>query len=508
MERRRQPLAVEAAQRSRGVPDGRHGRARGYPGQTIGYRETLTMPTNVPLAGVILAAGKGTRMISDLPKCLHSVCGIPMVEHIGRAMRAVGVRRPILVIGHRGDLLRAALGEEHYAYAYQMEQLGTGHAALMAREHLESHDGPVIVAPGDTPLLNEDALRQLVERHLATKAQATVATVLMDDPRGYGRLVRDADGRPRAIVEDRDATPEQRHIREINSAVYCFDAKTLFRLLPKIGNTNAQGEFYLTDVLARIGEEAKTIEAVTFPDPRIFQGVNDRWQLAEAAADMRRIILRRLALSGVTIVDPSSTFIGADVEIAPDTCIEPMTTIQGKSVIGPGCVIGPMSNLLDAEVGAECVVLMSSVNGARLLEGSRCGPYAHVRPGSVIGPRAKVGNFVEVKNAEMGEGVAASHLSYIGDATIGPRTNIGAGTITCNYDGFAKHRTTIGEEAFIGSNTTLIAPIQIGDRSIVAAGSVVTRDVASDSLAIARAKQEEKQEWAIQWRRRKQAERP
>jgi bifunctional UDP-N-acetylglucosamine pyrophosphorylase/glucosamine-1-phosphate N-acetyltransferase len=456
------------------------------------------------LAGVILAAGKGTRMKSELPKVLHSVCGLPMVEHVGRAMRVAGVERPIVVVGHGGRLLREALGEDAYAYAEQAEQLGTGHAAAMAAPLLSGYDGPVIVTPGDTPLLTGEALSALVARHRETEAAITLATFRLEDPTGYGRVVRE-HGRPVRIVEHKDASGEERAIDEVNAGVYCIDARALVEVLPRLRADNALGEYYLTDVLALLAGDGARCVAVEWEDPSLMMGVNDRWQLAEAAGAMRARLLRAHALAGVTIIDPKTTYVHADVRIEADTVLEPMTSLEGRTMVGAGCVIGPSARVIDSVIEDECSVVMSLVVGAVMRSGSRCGPFAHLRPGAVLGERAKVGNFVEVKNATLGEGSSASHLTYLGDAEIGPRVNVGAGTITCNYDGFAKHRTVIEEGAFVGSNSTLVAPVTIGKDAIVGAGSVITDDVPEDSLGLGRARQENKHEWAKSWRRKRQS---
>lgn len=464
------------------------------------------MQRSVPLAGVILAAGKGTRMKSDLPKSLHSVCGLPIAEHIGRAMRSIGIRRPVFVIGFGGELMRASLGEEHYAYATQQEQLGTGHALLMAREMLASHQGPLLVVPGDAPLAEPEQLDSLVDYHLKSGATVTIGTMFLDDPRGHGRLIRKPDGTIERIIEDRLLTDEQRAIREVNSSFYCFDSSALFEALPKIGRVNAQGEYFLTDVIAALSGSGCRIESFRFVEQELFTGINDRWQLAEAGAIMRKQILRRHALNGVTIVDPATTFIGADVHIEPDTSIEPMTLIDGKTTIASGCVIGPCCRILDATIDEEVVIYMSHVNSAKIDRGARIGPYAHLRPKAHIGERAKIGNFVEIKNATIGNRVSAGHLAYIGDADVGAGTNIGAGTITCNYDGFRKHRTTIGQEAFIGSNSTLVAPITIAEGAYVAAGSTITSDVPAEALGIGRGRQENKDGWAARWKEKNRTE--
>jgi len=383
------------------------------------------------LAGIILAAGKGTRMKSELPKALHAICGAPMADLVGRAMRGAGVSRPIVVVGHEGDLLIQALGES-YDYAWQREQKGTGHATLMAAEKLKGHPGCVLVSPGDTPLISKAAFEMLAKEHLSSGADCTIATVKLAQPAGYGRIVRDGRGNVSKIVEDRDATDEIKLITEINSGIYCFKTKTLFDVLPLIKNENSQGEYYLTDAVKEIYSRSGSVKPLLFGDPDLLVGVNDRWQLAEATKVLRMRILRQHALDGVTILDPDSTYIGIDVEIGPDTVIEPSTVIEGESTIGAGCHIGPTTKIIDSSIGDHCTVLMSHVNEATMLEGSRCGPFANLRPGSVIGEKAKVGNFVEVKNASLGAGAAVSHLSYIGDGKVGEKANIGAGTIFCN----------------------------------------------------------------------------
>ncbi|HEY3781628.1 MAG TPA: bifunctional UDP-N-acetylglucosamine diphosphorylase/glucosamine-1-phosphate N-acetyltransferase GlmU [Fimbriimonadaceae bacterium] len=457
------------------------------------------------LAGIILAAGKGTRMKSDLPKALHSVCGVPMAELIARALKGAGVERPIVVVGHEGDLLVQALGED-YDYAWQTEQKGTGHAAMMTADLLKDSKGSVLITPGDTPLLSGEALKTLAEEHIASKADCTVATMNLQNPHGYGRIVRDGRGNVSQIVEDKDAPEEIRLIREINSGIYCFKISTLFEILPKLKNDNAQGEYYLTDTVREINKRGGSVRPLLYVDADLMMGVNDRWQLAEAARTLRMRILRQHAISGVTIVDPDSTYIGVDVEIGPDATIEPGTVIEGVTTIGAKSIIGPSSRVLNSTVGENCTVMMSHLNEATMLDGARCGPFANLRPRSVIGAGSKIGNFVEVKNATLGSKVSVSHLSYIGDGHVGDGTNIGAGTIFCNYDGFAKHRTEIGENAFVGSNTTLVAPVTIGDGAMIAAGSVITQSVPDGALGIGRQRQEVKEQWAAQWRKKKQSD--
>lgn len=451
-------------------------------------------------AGIILAAGKGTRMKSDLPKGLHAVCGVPMLDLILGAFRSTDVSKLILVVGFGADMVR-----ERYVdceFAEQTEQLGTGHAVQMASHLIEGFEGTVVVSPGDTPLLTATALQQLCQAHESHQAAVTVGTFIPENPKGYGRVVRAASGVPLRIVEERDATDSERAIREVNSAVYCFDAKVLLKYLSKLDDSNAQGEYYLPDILSLAANDGEKTHAVCFEDPEVFRGINDRWQLAEASVELNRRSLRRLAESGITIYDPNSTFIGPFVQVGHDTIIYPNTMIEGHTIIGERCEIGPNTKIMNCTIGDEVEVVMSHLNRAKMDRGTRCGPFANLRPHAWVQTGAKIGNFVEVKNATLGENVAVSHLSYIGDATIGAGSNIGAGTITCNYDGYRKHQTEIGENAFIGSNSTLVAPITIGNGSFVAAGSVVTRNVAPDALVIGRAAQVEKEHWAIHWRKK------
>lgn len=457
------------------------------------------------LAGIILAAGKGTRMKSELPKGLHRVCGVPMVEQIGRELKAAGVERPIVVVGHGGDLMIETMGAG-YDFAWQREQKGTGHAALMAQEFLKGMDGYVIVAPGDTPLIAASVFGSLAEACEKSGAQCSLAVAVLDDPSGYGRVQFDGEG-PRRIVEHKDCTEEQRReLTTVNSGIYCFHAPTLLEILPKLSSDNAQGEYYLTDVLAKIREQGGKVVAVDPKDSNILLGVNDRWQLSQCAKLLRDQILKKHAMNGVTIIDPDTTYVEADVEIGVDTVLEPNTILEGKTRIGRACIVGPNTKIKDSEIGDGVTILMSHLEKARMAEGSRCGPFANLRPGADLAEQVKIGNFVEVKNASLGPKVSAGHLAYIGDGEVGAGTNIGAGTIFCNYDGFLKHRTEIGQSVFVGSNSTLVAPVVIGDRAIIAAGSVITHNVATDALALGRARQEEKAEWAPTWRERKRAE--
>lgn len=443
-------------------------------------------------------------MKSELPKGLHEVLGLPMVELVGRAMKGCGVAAPILVIGHAGDLIQERLGDG-YQYAWQREQHGTGHAAMMAADLLKGFDGTVVIAPGDTPLLSEEVLKELVVRHTETRARCSVATSFVEDPTGYGRIVRDSDGVVSGIVEHKDCTPEQLKIREVNAAVYCFDCASLLALLPKLSNDNAQGEYYLTDVVKAIYEEDRGVVGVTINDPDLLMGVNDRVQLAAAEKTLRDKVNRKHMLAGVTLLDPCSTYIGLDVEIGPDTTIEPNTFLIGNTKIGANCELGPNTKIKRSNVGDGCYIYLSHVNEATIGDGVKIGPFANIRPGTVLKNKVKIGNFVEVKKSTMGEGAAANHLAYIGDATVGSKANIGAGTITCNYDGISKHQTTIGSNVFVGSNSTLVAPVTIEDGAMIAAGSVVTHNVPADSIAFGRARQEIKEGWVQSWRKKRES---
>ncbi len=466
--------------------------------------QVLTFMPSQSLAAIILAAGKGTRMKSDLPKGLFRICGQPMAKLVGLTMKEAGAERVVVVVGHGGDQMIEALGDD-FEFVWQHEQHGTGHAAMMAQSVLEGFDGPVIISASDTPLLDAASVKALVETHRETHADLTVGTVHVADPTGYGRIVRDMHNRATKIVEEKDASPKIKAVKEVNGGLYCANAQILFKILPQLSNKNAQAEYYLTDVVEAVHAAGGTIETRSFP-ASILMGVNDRWQLAQAEEAYRKEILKKHCLNGVTILDPNTTYISAEAHIAPEAVIYPMTHILGKAVIGANSEIGPSTMIKDCTVGDSCTILMSHLNRATIGNNVRIGPFANIRPYTKLGDGVKIGNFVEAKNADIGNGASASHLTYLGDTTIGADTNIGAGTITCNYDGYKKSRTTIGEGAFIGSNSTLIAPVTIGDGAMIAAGSVINADVPADGLGIGRARQEVKEEWALKWRKLKQTD--
>lgn len=453
------------------------------------------------VAGIILAAGKGTRMKSELPKCAHEVCGKPMVALVLDAMKAAGVSKPVVVIGHGGEVIDNLL-DGKAEFVWQREQLGTGHAVLMAKDVLADHDGPVLISAGDTPLVDQSVFEKLLAAYATEKVKAVMATAVVLDPTGYGRIVRE-NGEVVKNVEHRDASDEQRAINEVNAAIYCVDARTLLAILPELKNTNAQGEYYLTDMVEALTSRGERVVGLYFEDESILLGVNDRWQLAQATAKLKQRILKRHALAGVTIVDIDSTIIHPDVVIGEDSVIEPYTILAGNTRLGANCWIGPSSRLTNVSVGSGTKILMSMAEDATIGSGVKIGPFAHIRPKTVIEDGVRIGNYVEIKNAHMAADSKANHLTYIGDSEVGRNTNIGAGTITCNYDGIDKHRTTIGADAFIGSNSTLVAPLVIGDGAMVTAGSVITQDVPAGAGAFGRARQETKEAWAAQWRTKK-----
>ena len=453
----------------------------------------------VPAAAIILAAGKSTRMKSRLPKPLHPLCGLPMTAHVIRACQKAGIERVVVVVGHEAEKVKAGLGDG-VAYALQEVPRGTGDAVKSAQNLLGDWTGTIIVLAGDVPLLPPEALSRLLQHHTGTGAAATLLTAELPDPTGYGRVVRTAQGHVARIVEEKDATPEERALTEWNPSLYAFDAPKLWQALESVRPANAQGEFYLTDTIGILAERGERIEAVPVGDARYVQGVNNRVELAAVGTLLRERILHRLMLGGVSIPDPASTYIETDVRIGQDTTIEPNTHLLGTTEIGEDGVIGPNTRIENSTLGNNVRVLMSQIAGSVLENGVKVGPFAHLRPGTHLGENVKIGDFVEVKNATMGRGAQASHLSYIGDAAIGAGTNIGAGVITCNYDGVKKYRTVVGENAFIGSNSTLIAPVTIGDGAFIAAASPIPADVPPDALAIARERPVIKPEWAAQRR--------
>ncbi|EAX47395.1 UDP-N-acetylglucosamine pyrophosphorylase [Thermosinus carboxydivorans Nor1] len=453
------------------------------------------------LAALVLAAGKGTRMKSALPKVLHKVGGKPMVQHVLDAARQAGATRNIVVIGFGAEAVAAEL-DGQAEFVVQAEQLGTGHAVMQAESKLADFPGTVLVLCGDTPLLEGEMLKELVVQHRAQQAAATVLTAHMPDPTGYGRVIRSTDGQVLKIVEQKDASPAERAVNEVNTGIYCFEGPALFRALRSVRRDNAQGEYYLTDVIGILVNEGAKVWALPAADYRATLGINSRLQLAEAERIIRQRKLTALMESGVTIMDPASTFIDAEVQIAPDTIIYPFTWLEGRTVIGQGCVIGPSTRIQDTTVGDNVTIHFTYAHECQIGDDVTVGPYVHLRPGTVLARGVKIGNFVEVKNSQVGENSKIPHLSYIGDTDMGARVNIGSGTITVNYDGKQKYRTTIEDDAFIGCNTNLVAPVTVGCGAYVAAGSTITKNVPPSALGVARARQTNIEGWADKHRKK------
>lgn len=454
------------------------------------------MASSKPLTALVLAAGEGTRMKSRRAKVLHAVAGRPMIHHVLEAARAAGARRRIVVVGVQSEAVRAELaGLGGVVTVVQRERRGTADAVRAADRRLREVDGDVLVLCGDVPLLGAATLRALIGRHRRTRAALTVLTARLADPRGYGRILR-GEGEITEIVEEKDATPAQRKVDEINSGTYVFRADRLRRAVRRIRPENAQKEYYLTDAVRLLLAEGEKVSTYQADDPGEILGINDRSQLALVSRLFNQRVLRGLMKEGVTLLDPLTTWIDSRARVGPDTVIYPGVTIEGASVVGSGCRIHSGVRLSETRVedGAtildHCVLLSSRVGPE-----AQVGPFAHLRPGSVLGARSKVGNFVETKKAVLGEGTKASHLTYLGDATIGAGVNVGAGTITCNYDGEKKHPTRLGDGVFIGSGTQLVAPVTVGKGAYVGAGAAITEDVPAGALAVARARQVNIEGW-------------
>ncbi len=450
---------------------------------------------------VILAAGLGTRMRSKVPKVLHPLLGRPMLRYPVEAARQSGARETVVVVGHGAELVMEALADQGVHFAHQKEPLGTAHALAAAKPALQNFTGALLVTSGDTPLISERTLHRLKEALRAQGRGMVVLTMKKDDPYGYGRIVRGADGRVARIVEEKDASPEERAITEVNTGVYAFDAQ-VWDLLAKVKNDNRAGEYYLPDLVARYLEAGFPVGALMAEDPQELLGVNTRAQLAE----VERVLLDRLRAGwmqrGVRMILPETIYLEPGVELAPDVVLEPGVMLKGTTKVAEGARIGAYSVVENSVIGAGAEVRPHSVlEGARLEAGAVVGPLARLRPGAVLEEGAFVGNFVEVKNSVLGPGTKAGHLAYLGDATIGAGSNIGAGVITANYDGKKKHPTRIGQRAFVGSNSVLIAPLNIGDHAFVAGGSAITKDVPEGALAIGRAQQRVIEGWV--WRKRK-----
>jgi bifunctional UDP-N-acetylglucosamine pyrophosphorylase/glucosamine-1-phosphate N-acetyltransferase len=435
------------------------------------------------VAAVLLAAGQGTRMKSNLPKVLHLLAGKPMLWHTLQALNQAATEKPVVIVGHEAAQVMEFVGDAADC-VLQEPQLGTGHAALQAGPVLEGKSDYVIVTYADMPLLRGQVFQQLVETQKKNGGPISMLTVVAEDPRGFGRIVRNDDGTVAAIVEEYVATPEQKSIKELNVGAYCFSADWLWEALGRIQKNPHKGEYYLTDTIELAVREGLAVQALIHDDLLETIGINTRVHLAEAEAVLRRRINQELMLAGVTMIDPDSTYIEAGVAIGIDTLVMPNTYIQGNTTIGEGCEIGPNAHIRNSRIGNRCKVFMSVMESAQLEDDVDVGPFARLRKGAHLMDHVHMGNFGEVKDSTLGRGVKMGHFSYIGNATIGANTNIGAGTITCNFDGKKKHPTEIGEEVFIGSDSMLVAPLKIGDRARTGAGAVVTKNVPEDTLVV------------------------
>jgi bifunctional UDP-N-acetylglucosamine pyrophosphorylase / glucosamine-1-phosphate N-acetyltransferase len=450
---------------------------------------------------VILAAGKGTRLKSALAKVVHRAAGLPLIEHVLRAAEPLHPSSVAVVVGHQTEQVRQAVSSRQgIQFAIQEPQLGTAHALLQTAPLLEGKPGHVLLLYGDVPLVRAATLDRLIKHHVASRAVATVLTADVADPTGYGRIVR-SSGHISSIVEHKDATDEQRRITEINSGIYVFDGFPLFEAVRSIGSSNAQGEYYLPDLVRIYRERGLTVETTRLDDPTEILGVNSRMELAEVSRILRDRKNEELMAAGVTIVDPATTWIHPDVQVGQDTVIHPNVYLEGATRIGAGCEIHASVRIVDSTIGDHVVINnFCVIRESRIENGAEVGPFARLRPKSQILEGAHVGNFIELKNTVVGAGSKANHVGYLGDTTIGEKVNIGAGTITCNYDGFTKHQTVIEDGAFIGSDSQLIAPVRIGRDAYVAAGSSITKDVPPGALAIGRGRQVNKDRWVAERR--------
>jgi bifunctional UDP-N-acetylglucosamine pyrophosphorylase/glucosamine-1-phosphate N-acetyltransferase len=449
------------------------------------------------LATIILAAGKGTRMKSDLVKVLHPLLGVPMLSYpIDLAVHGINSGRTIVVVSYQAEKIREHFSDDRLTFVDQGDPLGTGHAVLRTESHLKGFKGTVLILYGDVPLLKADTVKGFIDNHKKNGAAITVMTTTLDDPTGYGRIVRTDGGSVQAIVEHKDASPREKSIREINSGIYCVDSRFLFEALKQVKAENVQGEYYLTDIVAVADGQERYVHAFGVEDSAEVMGINTRVDLAQAEETLRNELLREMMLNGVTIVDPRTTYIDKPVRVGRDTVIYPNCSLQGETVIGQRCIIEPNSKISDTSIGNGVVIRASSViDQSTIDEGVAIGPFAHLRPGTEVRRNARIGNFVEVKKSVIGEGSKANHLTYLGDTTVGRDVNVGAGTITCNYDGEKKYPTVIEDGSFVGSNVALVAPVVIKKGSIIGAGSAITKNVPEEALGISRPRQKNIRRW-------------
>ncbi len=444
------------------------------------------------LKALILAAGKGTRMKSELPKVIHTVNGIPMVQKIIKELEKINIEENILILGHKREEILKKIGEA--SYVVQEEQLGTGHAIMQAKEKLKDYEGDVMILCGDTPLLKSSTLENMYKYHKNNNCTTTVLTAVYDNPFGYGRIIKE-NGNVIGIVEEKEASEEIKKIKEVNAGVYCCNAKELFNALDKIDNNNEKGEYYLTDIIGIQVKKGKKVSSFVLEDSKEILGVNSKVELAEASRILRERKNKELMEEGVILIDPATTYIEETVKIGKDTVIYPGVILQGNTVIGENCEIIGNTRIIDSVLKNNIRVESSVIEESILEDMVTMGPFAHLRPKAHLKEKVHIGNFVEVKKSTLESGVKAGHLTYLGNATVGKDTNIGAGTITCNYDGVNKFDTHIGEKVFIGSSTMLVAPVNIGNNALTGAGSVITKDVPEDALAVERNKQLIKLKW-------------
>lgn len=443
---------------------------------------------------VILAAGEGKRMKSRKAKVVHKALGKEIVKWVADAARGAGTEKICVVVGHKEEQVRECLGES-VEYAVQKEQKGTGHAVMMAEAFLEKNQGTVLVLCGDAPLIKEETLKKVIEEHKKKKNACTVISALIDCPDGYGRIVRDETGKFLSVTEHKDCTAGQLRIKECNAGMYCFEVKDLLPALKKINCCNNQNEYYITDVPAVMSKEGLGVDTYILEDKDEMFGINDRIQLAEATEILRERYVRKNMEAGVTFIKPDSCYVSPDAEIGEDTIIYPNCIIEGMTKIGPDCIIGPDSRISDAEIGRGTEINKSVIVESSIGNETKVGPFAYVRPGNRVGDHVKVGDFVELKKAEIGNGTKISHLTYIGDAQVGEDCNIACGVVTVNYDGSKKYLTKIGDNCFVGCNVNLVSPVEVESDSYIAAGSTITERVPSKALAIARARQVNKEGW-------------
>lgn len=443
---------------------------------------------------IILAAGEGKRMKSSLPKVLHKVCGKEMVNHVIDNLKSAGIQDINLVVGKGADKVKEGTKDRKITYSFQDKQLGTGHAAMCAQEFLSNKKGTVAIFVGDGPLITKQMVEKLFEFHTDGEYKATVITSILEEPAKYGRIIRNSSGEVEKIVEFKDCNEEEVQVNEINSGMYCFDIELLLENLHKLNNNNAQGEYYLTDVIEIFKTQGLKVGAFTVPVEEI-TAVNSKVELSNAEIIMRKRINKMHMENGVTLIDPNNTYIGSEVEIGSDTIIYPGNVIEGKTVIKEGCMLYPNSRIKDSIIGAQVTIQSSVVLYSNIGENTTVGPFAYIRPDSNIGKNARIGDFVEIKKSTIGDNTKVSHLTYIGDSEVGSKCNFGCGTVIVNYDGKEKHKTIIGDNVFIGCNANLISPVEIKNNSYVAAGSTITKEVPEGSLAIARARQTNIDKW-------------